>query len=205
MRVLILQAHTLKYLCPDCEVGVRQLPALRDLVGELKNEICDLRKEIAEMRSNATRGLNLDMVIDELNERKRRSSNILMFGVPESDSDNVDQRKKHDTSEVEKALAALPQAERPLTVIRLGKPQPGATTARPLKLVMAGKPKAINILKNKSKLPSHIKVKCDQTPYQRDQLKKLREELSVRNDNGEKDFTIKYINGCPRIVKEQKN
>lgn len=70
---------------------------------------------------------------------------------------------------------------------------------------MAGKQKAIHILKNKSKLPATINAKSDLTPYQRDQLRRLREELAERNTKGEEKLTIKYINGCPRIVKDAKN
>lgn len=44
LRVILLQSSTLKYLCPDCELGVRQLPALRKLVNQLKYEIEDLKK-----------------------------------------------------------------------------------------------------------------------------------------------------------------
>ncbi|CAH2093757.1 unnamed protein product [Euphydryas editha] len=43
LRVVILQSPTLKYLCPDCELGVRQLPALRKLVTQLQYEINELK------------------------------------------------------------------------------------------------------------------------------------------------------------------
>lgn len=34
-------------------------------------------------------------------------------------------------------------------------------------------------------------------------MKKLRDELKQRTDDGEGDLTIKYIKGTPRIIKQE--
>lgn len=196
LRVVVLQSPTLKYLCPDCVLGVRQLPALRKLVTELQSEIEDLKKK----QNQCT---NLESVINEISERERRSTNVIMYGVAESDSVDSTSRKQHDLDRVEMALASIPGSHQPVAVIRLGKSVPSLGSApRPLKVVFPRKQSAILVLKTGNELPTGLKVKNDLTPNQQEYLKKLREELALRTDKGELDLTIKYVNNYPKIMKK---
>lgn len=201
LRVIILQSPTLKYLCPDCELGVRQLPALR-------NTVSQLQKEIETLKENQGQNTNMECILGELAERKKRSANVIMFGVGEcrrQTGDAVRDKEvcvEHDKKQVLQALADIPESGSPVAVIRLGKP--GQTSSRPVKLIFSNKKAALNILKNSNKLRSGISAKNDLTPYQRDFLKKLREELKQRIENGESDLTIKYINNTPKIVNSKK-
>ncbi|XP_045541899.1 uncharacterized protein LOC123723365 [Papilio machaon] len=193
LRVFGLQNPKLSYLCDDCEEGLRQVPALRKLVTELQHQV----QELSKQRSNA---INLDMVIHEIEDRKNRSRNVIMYGLPESSSTSPEDRKEHDKLSVTKSLASLPaQVPEIVSTFRLGKPSSNNSKPRPLKVVLTNKHGAITVLKNKNKLPKAISVQSDMTPYQRDELKKLRDELADRIDKGEKDLTIKYINKVPRI------
>lgn len=197
LRVVTLQSPTLKYLCPDCVLGVRQLPALRKTIDELKAEIDSIKKIQHQPTGNS-----VESVISELEERQKRSVNVIMFGIPETTLDDatIDERKQHDTSEVDKALSTLPDPATPVMLVRLGKLDPAVTGPRPLKVVMQNREAAINILKNSKKLGTGISAKNDLTPYQREYLKNLRLELEARTEKGEKDLTIKYIGGRPTII-----
>lgn len=195
LRVIALQSPTLKYLCPDCEQGVRQLPALRKLVDELKTEVDALR--------TSQPAVNVEAIIDEIEERNRRASNVIMFGVPELHADgdeptSVEARKIFDQEQVEKALASLPEPVAPVALIRLGKPQPGSGP-RPIKLVLPNRKAAIQVLKNGKKLRG-VTAKNDLTPCQRDHLKNLRRELTQRIEKGEDNLTIRYVNNKPIIT-----
>lgn len=43
-------------------------------------------------------------------------------------------------------------------------------------------------------------ISSDRTQYQREYMKKLRENLASRFSNGENGLTIKFIEGVPKIV-----
>ncbi|CAG4996202.1 unnamed protein product [Parnassius apollo] len=194
LRVVALQTPKLSYLCDDCEEGLRQIPDLRRLVTELQQQVQELRK-------NHINVVNLDTVINEIQERKNRSRNLIVFGIPESTANSPEERKSHDKDQVSKTITSLATPEPEiLTVIRLGKPVSKIEKPRPIKVVLANKHNAINVLKNKGKLPNSVKVKADMTPYQRDQLRRLRGELAARTEKGEQNLTIKYINNIPKII-----
>lgn len=193
LRVVVLQSPTLKYLCPDCKLGIRQLPALRKLVAQLKDEIDAMKK-------SQSQGPNVESVICEINERDKRQKNVIMFGVPElCNGTDGDSYRRHDLEKVNVALTNILHSEPPLAAIRLGKP---SQSPRPMKLIFARRSSAITVLKNAKNLPVGIKVKNDLTPYQREYLKGLREDLENRIQNGESDLTIKYVNNAPKIIKK---
>lgn len=61
------------------------------------------------------------------------------------------------------------------------------------------------ILKSNKKLlslqpPSTIGISSDRTLYQRNYMKKLRDELESRRKNGEIDLIIKYVRGTLTIA-----
>lgn len=92
----------------------------------------------------------------------------------------------------------------PLKIIRLGRYE--SDKLRPIKAVFSTSSNTFEILKNKRKLsllvpPSRINISSDRTLYQRDFMRKLREELAARSSNGETGLIIKFIKGVPRNVK----
>lgn len=202
LRVIILQSPTLKYLCPDCELEVRQLPALRNTVTQLKIEI-------EALKAKQNQNTSMECILGELAERKKRSANVIMFGVGKSQQQTGDASRdkvvcvEHDKKQVQQALADIPDSEPPVAMIRLGKPNQGSSP-RPLKVIFASKKTAVNVLKNNKKIQSGISAKNDLTPYQREYLKNLREELKQRVDRGESDLTIKYVNNIPKIISTKK-
>lgn len=47
---------------------------------------------------------------------------------------------------------------------------------------------------------NNLKAKSDQTPYQLKYLRDRRLELDANTEKGEKNLTIKYVRGTPKIV-----
>ncbi|KAG8328141.1 hypothetical protein J6590_000798 [Homalodisca vitripennis] len=47
-----------------------------------------------------------------------------------------------------------------------------------------------------------VRVSRDRTPRERDHLNSLRDQLKVRSEKGEKNLTIRYVNGTPKIMKQ---
>lgn len=197
LRVFSLQNPKLSYLCKDCEDGLKQIPALRKLVTELQ-------QQLIELKENQKHNIGIDHIINEIAEREKRARNIIVFGIEESLSDNHDDRKAHDKREFLQAIKDVPVNETEVVAaVRLGKPI--GNKPRPIKVILRTKDSALTTLKNKKSLPKSVNVKSDMTPFQRDQLKKLQEQLLERTNNGEKDLTIKYIHNQPKIIKATKN
>lgn len=197
LRVFSLTNPKLSYLCQDCQEGLKQVPAMRKLVSELQQQVQDLKTQ-------QSKGIDVELIIREVQERQNRSCNVIAFGIPESKSTSVEERKNHDKKEIVKAFETVPNCDvGDITTIRLGKFD--CNKARPLKILMRSKSSAVSVLRNKNLLPTGIKVKSDLTPYQRDHLTKLRAELDERTNQGEKDLTIKYVNNLPKIVNNTKN
>jgi hypothetical protein len=143
----------------------------------------------------------------ELNDREYRSSNVIFFNVPESTSRNNADRKNHDRMKVVSVLSAANLSENDLkTFYRLG--NQSKNNKRPIKVVLTNKELAVKILKELDMKvlsgvdPSlaELSLTRDRTPNEIKHLKDLRTELAHRTQNGEKDLTIKYVNGVPKII-----
>lgn len=80
--------------------------------------------------------------------------------------------------------------------------------SRTIKVIFDSKSDVFYIIKNKRKLLqcnapiSSINISTDRILYQREAMKKLREELSQRTSKGEMDLKIKFINSVPTIDKK---
>lgn len=87
-------------------------------------------------------------------------------------------------------------------VKRLGKPGP---RPRPLLIELKSLDEMLNLLWLKHKLRSidrwkNIWVNQDLTVMQRTHLAGLRVELKKKQSNGEHGWTIKHVNGSPRLI-----
>lgn len=139
-------------------------------------------------------------IINEVQERLTRDKNIIISGLTESSSANINDKREHDRAEVAKIIQkAYPEETAPKVVkmYRLGK----VTASKP-RLIKVGFESPLvpkTILKNRTQI-ENVKIYSDQTPYQQKFMKDLKEDLRRRIENGEKDLTIKYINGVPKII-----
>ncbi|KAJ2952171.1 hypothetical protein O0L34_g4450 [Tuta absoluta] len=201
IRVLELKtvARVMTFLCRDCKTTMVQLPTILQKLNSLTEEVKQLR-----IRQSM---LATESAIQEISERANRSTNIIMYDLPESTSDIAEDRKTHDIAECTKVITKITNKAdcTRIKAFRLGAPKSDAGAApRPLKVIMNSKNEALDILRNKHKLQKPSSIAADLTPMQREYLKYLREELEKRKSEGEKDLTIKYVQGRPTIVNQIK-
>jgi PHD-finger len=70
----------LKFYCEDCTFGVRLVPELIKKVDDLQREIMQLA---AQSKNNGCSTFTEDVVIAKIQERYRRSKNVVMFNLLE--------------------------------------------------------------------------------------------------------------------------
>ncbi|KAL4130755.1 hypothetical protein QTP88_008147 [Uroleucon formosanum] len=149
----------LKYFCSTCEQGLKELPELKLLIKKLLVEVEGLKNCLLQRPNNEVCN---EFIINEINERNRRASNLICYIVIESDSNQSDVRIAYNHDQVNNILATITDSTNSVPL--------------PIKVIQA-----FNIMKNKIKLLSRyptISLSSDRTQYQRDHMKKLREELA---------------------------
>lgn len=167
-----------------------------------------LTEEVQKLRVRQDM-LATESALREMTERANRASNLIVYNIPESDSEDTEEKKEHDFKECEKVIKSVTNKVKcdGVKMFRLGAPATKRDTPRPIKVILRSKSDAVEVLRNRTKLAKPNSIVADITPLQREYLKHLREELEERTEKGEKDLTIKYVRGHPAIVKisAQKN
>lgn len=189
------------FYCDNCVSQKNEISELKDLITKLSGEVENLKLQILTptdllLENNAT-----ETLINEINERNKRSSNIIIYNLVESTSDSKDVRIAHDVSKVIELINKVPNVDiNSVQAFRLGKVI--NNKPRPIKVILNHSDVVKNIFKNKSLLQqgTNIRIASDQTPLQRQHLDKLRQTLEMRLSKGERDLTIKYVKGIPTIT-----
>lgn len=168
---------------------------------ELKGGLDKLEEKVEKINQTESKSNTELSIIEELCEREKRATNILLFGVPESENQNTETRNQEEQNKVTRLLEKINQnATTEIKLFRLGKPEAGKI--RPIKIIFPEKQIAKEILKHKKKLDNNgIYIKGDLTIMQRKFLKDVVAELKSRTDNGEQNLKIIYHNSIPKIVK----
>lgn len=228
--LLLNQLTKLTNIITDLSEKVDSLKSLPAKVDNLIAEIDNLNKNFTHLErrvtDNETQMKNLEekistasqqqtnpeAVIAEMNDRARRSKNIMLFNLPESSDRGVDTRKRFDLDLVVKLCSKfLPSMNSSsIKVLRVG--SKNADKARPLKVILDNETSVMYFLSGFSLESavaldhcfSGIRVSRDRTPREIDFFRSLKSELDARVSQGE-DLTIKYKNNVPCIVKNQKN
>ncbi|KAL3282831.1 hypothetical protein HHI36_005994 [Cryptolaemus montrouzieri] len=171
----------------------------------LKSELCEVQKELANLKNDN----NPQNIIDEVNETVNRAKNVMLFRLAESGHEALDARINHDTDVVAKILAPANVVHSDIVkVVRMGK---RVVPSRPTKVVFPNSEIAAKVLKCRSSILSASKGKiylqADQTMMQRTCITNARKQLDQRRQAGEMSLSLKVINGKPTIVrnKNEKN
>lgn len=188
------------------------LESCQESIGSLEQRNADLKRELESFKqqmddlklagssgSSVPLG-SVDKICSELNERKRRESNIILFNVVESEAASSDVRRRDDMDAVVACISSVCDSIdlRSLVISRLGKYR--RDKVRPIKVVFPSANEARLVLKNKKKCSSGIEIRSDKTPSQRDYLKQLQNELKSLSESGVDDKTIRYVDNVPVIV-----
>lgn len=192
-------------------------------IGQIKEQLSNLEPRvtanevkienlISEVKSlKTTKPNDCESVIKEVNDRSQRALNAIIYGIPESTSNNVHSRIEHDKNSVNAILhSSNIDNVQVVKVTRLGKQL--SEKPRPLRVTFANSMEVSGFFKRFNVdsvkdifADSAIGISRDRTVMERSHLKELRVTLDDRKKAGESDITIKYLNGVPRIVKQSKN
>lgn len=145
--------------------------------------------------------IGISETIAEMEERKNRSKNILLFNIPESTATLQSDCINDDLSQVTNILKKVDNVDTTnLQMYRLGRKSTEKT--RPIKIILSDVNQAKLVLMKKSIHSNNntIKIKHDLTVLQRQQISSLWKELENRQNNGEANLSIKYINSTPKII-----
>lgn len=202
-RITRTRSKNIKIICNPCSINFSQIKELRQMVTDMKTEFAAKLDELSTKLSSggAHAAISFEELAVEVAERMNRSRNIVIAGVPEADG-SVNARIEHDNATAARIVSAVvPGSAAPLRVFRVGKP---SAHGRLMKVCLSDQLLARNILRQKHRLhgteyDSFI-IRDDKTPKQLEHLNNLRRDLEVRREAGERDLTIKYIGGIPKIV-----
>lgn len=215
-RVMQLKKRTMFFFCCECKTAFKNIPNLikslkealeetkimreenktiRDELKIIKKENEELFKKLDEKKEE----INVDFkMVQEIEERMSRSSNIIVTNIQESKAKNHNDRAKEDTENIKKILQPIISNINIKRTFRLGKFNNGKQ--RLLKVVLNDKEDVKTILKNKTKINiPGMKFFSDQTKMQRDYFNKIKQQVNEMVAQGE-NKSIRYVGGIPTIV-----
>lgn len=180
-------------------------------------KICGIESEINILKNSSCSSSAVlpplhdtqEEILSEYHERRVREKNVIIVGIAELEaSDDVNEKKAHDKCEVLKTLRAIDmQCPDPVNIMRLGKFMPGKS--RYIRVSFVLQSTVLDILRKQPKssdkegvsVTHAVRIFSDKTPSQQKYFKTLKDELSLRKNNGETDLSIKYVKGIPKIIK----
>lgn len=205
-RITRTASRSIKVFCAKCIIDQDSISTLKSLILGLQAELLEIKEKLNSQKSSMPNN-DLETIIEEVNERRRREQNVVISGVPEMD----DKSSKTMVSNIVAKVAPEVNMDNAF-ITRIGKHAAITTAARPrLVKIKFHKPEdARLLLKNAKKVRMFdefkgIYINNDRTPLQMQHFKCLKSELEERKANGEPDLRIIYSNGVPRISSASKN
>lgn len=182
---------------------IQGLPTAADSA-ELKETVRALQRKAENNTEGEAQkgGANAEEIIAESSERQKRAKNIIMIGVKESTHESAPGRKEEDLRRLREILGPMGVNTDGITTLRLGKKVEGPT--RLLKVIFPSMTAAKAALVESKKLPADRRMRNDMTPKQRTYLNSMRAELAKRQEETEKELTIRFIHDKPVIVEKTK-
>lgn len=181
-----------------------RLERIMGMFQELGNRILELEKR----RLDQDVGERIQMEVEkrvretfeEVQEREKRKNNIIVVNLPESGEEKVEDRQREDIQRVKERLAKIPEVEvgEVRDPVRLGKRDIGnGSRPRMLRITVQKEETRRKILSLAHTLNEGIKdpkgrvyFNADRTPKEREEFRKLREELERRKKD-EPDLVIR--------------
>lgn len=192
---------------------------LKKLITDIVDRIDKLEKRFQDTHLGSDGLQNLDERIaehiQENNERERKKSNLIIFGVEESYDREIEGRKAHDMAFCEELITNVLKVETETkmeVVTRLGKPawngnerdtERGNVRRRPLLIKFENPRMKWNVISRARELKNvqeekykNISIVPDQTPKEREQNRQLRLQLAEKRANNETGWYIKSGKLC---------
>lgn len=191
--------------CVNCRDFGNELKGLKALILKLQNDILALKSDHSD-NSSSVKHDDFEEILEEINQRNIRKSNLVIFGVKEQDQElPVSTRIESDKTVVVNIMEAIDSNLNVQNIkpIRLGSFNTGKN--RPIKITLDDENLVHNVIRKanvlkKNMLYKSISISFDRTPRQLECYRKIRKELKEREDAGEQNLKIKYVKGIPKIV-----
>jgi hypothetical protein len=194
-----------------------KLESIENRISDSEKLIANLEGRVMVLESNSTLGAGTlhEDVIGEIEDRSKRSRNLILHNLPESKKGDVPAKISHDKDLVRELLEKMNLTSsinvECIKLYRIGKP--GGKNARPLRVILKSLDDvklffdkfSTDAVRSFNPAFSNLGVSRDRTERERLHLMRLKEELEKRTNDGETDLTIKYRNGVPVILKYKKN
>ena len=205
------------YYCDVCSEFKNQLATiheLKDTINKLRSEVEILKdkytQELSTKEKHEVQQLDVEKVIAEIQNRKHRENNLIIYNVVESKASTPKEKNSNDLTKINSVLSTLPNIENNsiIKIERLGKPTSNNNKPRPIKVHLRDKIDVYYILKNKKQLRidgNPIRLTTDQTIMQRNYLSSIKQKLQQFKDDGDDSKTIKYISNIPTIINKSDN
>lgn len=184
-------------LCKSFESVERHLLITDKNVSLLDKRFTILDTKVDDLRNAASTSYCSEAVVldavSELRDQDHRSKNVMFIGIPEVSGTNSDQAEISNILMDSNCVCTIDKVRR-IGVINGDK-------SRLLCVTLSSEKEALEILRNKSKLPSNIKVFADKTESQRKYLKQMWGLARSHNvSHPGKQKTVKHIRGVPKLV-----
>lgn len=194
----------LSWTCADCGKFGNDLNGLKAAIIALQDDIKILKA--ASISDTPNTLVNTEEIIQEVIERDRRKTNVMVFGVSEAVNLSRAEQRSADTEVLRNIFGSIDFRIGDLIPLRLGKYDPSKISPkRPIKLCFSSEGDVVALLKKSKSLKqskdfSGVFISRDRTPFQQKLYGSVRDELRDRKSKGENNIRIKYSNGIPRIV-----
>lgn len=179
-----------------------RLASVEGDINKLKSDVSNIQSNCSSINSQST-----DDLFSEFTDRNLRQANIILHQVPETTTPSSTNSDQVSINAIFDTIGFRPHA---FSFFRLGRrAQPSNT--RPLKIVFSSPNltkeffKSFTVDKLTNTPFAGVTASRDRTPQERKLLQDLRTQLDTLEKGGEKDLTIKYVNGVPKIIKKSKN
>ncbi|KAJ3650193.1 hypothetical protein Zmor_021895 [Zophobas morio] len=196
----IEDVNSVKNLVATINSLTMMLADVRKVVGDLVEENKRLRQEIELLKDEKSHGpcvLSDVKILEEVEERQFRSHNIIISNLPESQEESNEKKATDDGNKVVNLISATGIGETEiLKTVRIGKI---SNKPRLIKVTLSSSVIVREIV-TKYRTRNGIYVNRDLTKMQQDVAYKTRKEFKERVNKGEKNISLKYYNGVPKIV-----
>ena len=170
---------------------------------ELREEIRHIGKNINELPQGSVEDKIAETISAKVNEvnreqedRKRRECNVIMYNIKEATEEGWEARQTSTKKEIHKVLSHIEASPVVVKFNRLGKFDREQQKPRPLRVAMKEKDMARDTIKKARRLKDakeplkDVFISYDRTPKERENRRKLVEELKERKSQGEENLKI---------------
>lgn len=176
----------------------QQITECQTVIGELRAENAVLKDRLDCLENRMTSGASSPPTFAEISKRLEREKNLIIKGVPEGDSGDIQQI----CSDILKSLSPRTDAEI-VSLDRIGKLS--SNHPRLIKVVLSNIRTKYAILGNRKRLDRarfpNVDVLNDLTPLQAGMLRDAWEQVRLRRNNGEADLFVRFVDGQPCVTK----